>query len=98
CHGASPSSPSSSGPLACGMTAAFCSGDNAVTPAPSSETRPAKNPFSHERCSSVKGADSGTRLMIGGVTVSVIDSLRVEHCPQRRHLMPARECDECLVG
>ena len=58
CQGASPSSVSPNSFVAPGISATFCSGDNAVTPAPSSEIRPEKNPFSQARCSSENGAVS----------------------------------------
>ena len=55
-----------------GISAALCSGESAVTPAPSSDTSPAKKPFSQARCSAENGAVSGTSEGIGGATVWLI--------------------------
>ena len=66
CQGAAPSSVSPNSFFAPGISAALCSGESAVTPAPSSDTSPAKKPFSQARCSGENGAVSGTSAGIGG--------------------------------
>src|SRR5450432_67478 len=61
CQGASPSSPSPDGPCS---TAAPCSADSGAEP--SVESKPAKKPFSHERCASENGALDGMISILGG--------------------------------
>src|SRR6266436_1385000 len=60
CHGASPSSPSPAGL----STAPFCPGESGVEP--SSESIPARKPFSQERCPSENGAVAGMISIRGG--------------------------------
>src|SRR6266849_127511 len=60
CHGASPSSPSPAG----FSTASFCPAESGVEP--SSESIPARKPFSQERCPSENGAVAGMISIRGG--------------------------------
>ncbi len=70
-----------------------------MTPAPSSETSPAKKPLSQARCSAVNGAVSGTSDGIGGGTFCVIRAASASNiCLERLDLVPAREGEEGFVA
>jgi hypothetical protein len=66
CQGASPSSPSPAG----ANTAPFSVGESGVEP--SRPSMPTRNPFSHSRCPSEKGALGGMISSFGGTVIWVM--------------------------